>query len=108
MVEAMFELSPKYFYQFRKQFRFCLLKDKRKVGIDFGNDMVLALGLHSLAHDGFSNALTDNHNQTLAPCFVESHNSQPKVFLLPCFFTTYALQTSNTDKKKVFEELFEK
>ena len=70
--------------------------------------MVLAFGLHSPAHDGFCNALSDNHYQVPAYCFGESHKGQPKSYLLPGLYTTYALLISNSDEDEAFGEMFEK
>ena len=70
--------------------------------------MVLAFVLHSPAHDGVCNALTDNHYHVLAQCSRESHKGQPKYYLLPCLYTTYALLKSNSHEKEVFGERFEK
>ena len=104
----MFERSPDYFKQFRKKFRYFLFREKPKLAVDFSTDMVLAFGLHSPAHDGFCNALTDNHYHVLAQCFGESHKGQPKSYLLLCLYTTYALLISNSDEKEMFGEMFEK
>ena len=102
----MFECFPGYFKHFRKSFRF-FLSGEPKHGIDFPIDMVIAFGLHSLAHDGPCNALTDNHYRVLATCFGESHKGQPKSYSLPCLYTTYALLISNSEGKEVFGELFQ-
>ena len=85
MVEAMFERSPDYFKQFRKNFRFSLLREKPKLGVDFQSDMVLAFGLHSPTHDGFCNDLSHNHYHVLAQCFGESHKGQPKSCCCPVY-----------------------
>ena len=61
MVVAMFERSPDYFKQFRKNFRIFLFKEKPKAGVDFPLDVVISIGLHSPVHDGLCNALPDNH-----------------------------------------------
>ena len=87
----MFERSQDLFKQFRKNFRFFLFREKPKLGVNFPTDMVMAFGLHSPAHDGFCNALTDNDYHVLAQCFGESQKGQTKSYLLPCLYTTYAL-----------------
>ena len=51
---------------------------------------------------------THYNYHVLAQCFRESHKVQPKSYLLPCLYTTYALLITNSDAKEVFEELFEK
>lgn len=108
MVEAMFERSPDYFKQFRKNFRFFLYKEKPKVGVDFPVDVVISIGLHSPVHDGLCNALKDCHYHVLAECFGESYKGQPKSYLLPCLYSTYALLIANSDEKEVCGEIFEK
>ena len=44
---------------------------------------------------------------TLAQCFGENYKGQPKSYLLPCLFSTYALQIANSDEKEVCGEFFE-
>ena len=108
MVEAMFERSPDYFKQFRKNFRFFLFKEKPKAGVDFPLDVVISIGLHSPVHDGLCNALPDNHYHVLAQCFGENYKGQPKSYLLPCLYSTYALLIANSDEKEICCEIFEK
>ena len=100
----MFERSPDYFKQFCKNFRFFLFREKTKFGATFPTDLVMAFGLHSPAHDGFCNALTDNHYHVLAQCFGENQKGQPKSYLQPCLYTNYALLISNSDENEVFGE----
>ena len=93
---------------FAKTFASFYSEKNPNLRVDFQTDMVLAFSLHSPAHDGFWNALIDNHYHVLAQCFGESHKGQPKSYLLPCLYTTYALLISNSDEKEVFGEMFEK
>ena len=52
MVEAMFERSPDYFKQFRKNFRF-LFKEKPKAEVDFPLDVVISICYTHLCMMGF-------------------------------------------------------
>lgn len=108
MVEAMYERSPEYYKQFRKNFRFFIYKEKPKLGVDFPQNAVVSIGLHSPVHDLFCNALSENHYHVLAQCFSESYKGQPKSYLLPCLYTTYAQLISNCEEKEQYGEIFEK
>ena len=104
----MFERSPDYFKQFRKNFRFFIFKEKPKAGVDFPLDVVISISLHSPVHDGLCNALPDNHYHVLAQCFGENYKGQPKSYLLPCLYSTYALLIASSDEKEICGEVFEK
>ena len=98
---------PEYFEQSRKHFQFFMFREKLKLGIDFPNEIVLAFGWRSIAHDKLCIALTDNHHHFLAQRVGESHKALPKSYLLPCYNTTYVQPISNSVQKEVFGELFE-
>lgn len=104
----MYEQSPDYFKQFRKNFRFFIYKEKPKQGVDFPQNVILSFGIHSPVHDVFCNALPEKHYHVLAQCFSENYKGQPKSYLLPCLYTTYALLISNSDDKELYGEMFEK
>ena len=76
--------------------------------MDFPSDVVVSFGLHSPEHDGFCNALPDNHYQVLARGFGENYKVQPKGYLLPSLYSTYALLIANSDEKEICGEIFEK
>ena len=104
----MFERSPDYFRQFRKNFCFFLFKEKPKAGLDFPLDVVISIGLHSPVHGELCNALPDNHYHVLSQCFGENYKGQPKSYLLPCLYSTYALLIAISDEKEICDEIFEK
>ena len=72
---------PRIFQTPYKIFSLLSVRRKLTLGLDFPTDGFLALGSHSLAHDGLCDALTDNHNHNLARYFQKSQKCQPKSYL---------------------------
>ena len=72
--------------------------------MEFTIDVVISICLHY----GLCKALPDNHYHVLAECFGEKYKGQPKRYLFPCFYSTYALLIANSDEKEICGEIFEK
>ena len=87
MVEAMHEQHPDYFKQHRKNFRYLVLENEPRIGLDIPSGSNYAFGIHASTSDHLCGFDKPSHYHVVFECDSEKRKSYNE----PCLYSTFCL-----------------